>query len=745
MEEELIRGLQAGLIKWYDLKTDSTILYIGKQEDAFSSLFLEINAKVVYADCQMPEDTQWQQKHFGTFDYIICIEALEHCKDPVLLLRLWRTLLKEDGRMLVGMNNRFGIKNFCGDRDPYTERNFDGVEGYRRAYVTKEDCFCGRTYSRAELKHMLQEAGWEFYQFYSLISNLKNPVLFYAEDTLPKEDLANRVVFPTYNYPDTVFLEEESLYNSLIENDMFHQMANAYLIECSLSGELSDVCHVTSSMERGLDQACFTIIHRSGVVEKRAISQRGRDHLEQLVHHNEDLKAHGLSVVEGKMENGAYVMPFVDAEVGQVYLKRLLQSDKDSFLRALDYFRELILCSSEIVKEDCGDGTGAILRCGYLDLVPLNSFYIDGKFVFYDQEFCEEYYPANAIISRMLTSFYAGNLEFHKIIPIDLLQERYGLSRYRERWLKLEWDFLLKLRKEKELLHYHQTYCRNADVLNANRQRMNYSEEAYQRLFVDIFRNADTRKLILFGAGIFAKRFLDLYQQDYPVYAIVDNNEKKWGQKLNGVEVCSPQLLTKLQSGEYKVIICIRNYLSVMKQLDEMGVAAYSIFELGKNYIRERKPILLSQKNNAENELKKFHTGYIAGVFDLFHIGHLNMFKRAKEQCNYLIVGVVSDEGVSKYKQTQPFIPFAERFELVRACRYVDEVVEIPLNFGGTKDAWKLRHFDCQFSGSDYADNPDWLADKKFLEEHGAEMVFFPYTNGTSSSKIKALIERKLM
>lgn len=78
---------------------------------------------------------------------------------------------------------------------------------------------------------------------------------------------------------------------------------------------------------------------------------------------------------------------------------------------------------------------------------------------------------------------------------------------------------------------------------------------------------------------------------------------------------------------------------------------------------------------------KPYKVGYIAGVFDLFHIGHLNMFKRAKEQCRYLIVGVVSDEGVRLNKQAEPFVPFDERIEMVRSCKYVDEAIKLPLDF----------------------------------------------------------------
>ena len=89
---------------------------------------------------------------------------------------------------------------------------------------------------------------------------------------------------------------------------------------------------------------------------------------------------------------------------------------------------------------------------------------------------------------------------------------------------------------------------------------------------------------------------------------------------------------------------------------------------------------------------KPYNVGYIAGVFDLFHIGHLNMFKRAKEQCKYLIVGVVSDEGggVRLNKQAEPFVPFDERIEMVRSSKYVDEAVKLPLNFCGTRDMYKI-------------------------------------------------------
>lgn len=789
--EYLIKEIRQGLLKWYDFKPGSTFLYLGEKEEPCATLLSDFSGQLTCASPLQILTPQWRQEHAACFDYIIAIETLEKLDSPAECVSHLRSLLKPDGTLLLGMNNRFGLRYFCGDRDPYTERNFDGIDGYRRAYSKKEDTFQGRCYSRAELRAMLQDSGFETFQFYSVLTDLKNPSFLYAEDYLPNEDLSNRI-FPTYNYPDAVFLEEESLYNDLVENRMFHEMANAYLIECPLNGRLSDVSHVTSSMERGPERALLTIIHRTGIVEKRAAHIEGRVRLQRLIEHGRDLSAHGIPVVEMTLGQGLSVqqipnnvtkrpqdfsqfsipaadsrmnqnsahpdsspvscfMHYIDAEVGQLYLKRLLHENLDMFLLKMDEFRDLILKSSEIVEPDMDDGNGAVLRKGYIDMVPLNSFYLNDTFVFYDQEFCVENYPANALIWRMTATFYAGDLEVQNLLPMEILLERYDLKRKLPKWQKLEWDFLADLRQEKILRKYHEKCRRSYEVVNSNRQRMNYSSERYQKLFIDIFQNADTRKLILFGSGNFTKRFLGLYRQDYPVYAIVDNNREKWGQEMEGIPIQSPKILETLQSGEYKVLICIKNYLSVMKQLDCMGITEYSIYDPGKDYPRKRRPLIPQNADagsgsaGTPGQKKKYHVGYIAGVFDLFHVGHLNMFKRAKEQCDYLIVGVVTDEGVRKFKEVEPFVPYEERTEMVRSCRYVDEVVEIPLNYGGTRDAWRLHHFDCQFSGSDYIDNPDWLAEKEFLKKHGAEMEFFPYTQSTSSSKIKELIEKKLI
>lgn len=733
--EELIRDIQKGLINWYDFKPGSAIIYIGSEEDALAEVLKNPAEQLVCTSLEQLFAVDRSRESADCFDYVVCIAALERMRHPETALQELRRFLKDDGVMLLGMNNRFGLRYFCGDRDPYTERNFDGIEDYFRAYATQEDIFCGRCYSKAEIQEMLEAAGWQRFRFYSVLSNLENPGLIYAENCLPNEDLTNRLK-PSYHCPDTVFLEEENIYGGLIKNGMFHEMANAYLIECSPSGIFSDVSHVTSSMERGRKDALLTVIRGSGIVEKRAAYPEGRVRLEKLLEHGRDLHNHGISVVEANMENGVYTTPYIDGEVGQSYLKRLLRTDREKFLCEMDRFRDLILQSSEIVQPDMGDGRGAVLRKGYLDLIPLNSFYADGQFVFYDQEFCEENYPANAIIARMITSFYSGDVEAPKFLPVNILLERYGLIEERQRWMLMGWEFITGLRKERELSVYHERYRRNSEIMRTNRKRINYPENEYQHLFVDVFHNARSKKLILFGSGIFARKFLDMYGKEYPVYAVVDNNKDKWGQTLEGVIIVSPSLLQELDADSCKVIICIKDYLSVARQLKELQIKDYGVFDPARAYPREEQTAAICA-GETDVEPKKYHVGYVAGVFDMFHVGHVNLLRRAKELCDYLIVGVVPDEAVYHQKEKYPVIPCEDRVEVIRACKYADRVEALPVQCNSVRYAYRLFHFDVMFSGDDHGDDIRWQASREFLKKNGADIVFFPYTEKVSSSMLR--------
>ncbi|MEK3885904.1 adenylyltransferase/cytidyltransferase family protein [Bacillus sp. FSL K6-3431] len=137
--------------------------------------------------------------------------------------------------------------------------------------------------------------------------------------------------------------------------------------------------------------------------------------------------------------------------------------------------------------------------------------------------------------------------------------------------------------------------------------------------------------------------------------------------------------------------------------------------------------------------MKSYKFGYTTGVFDLFHVGHLNVLKRAKEQCEILIVGVSTDELVQEYKNKLPVIPYHERIEIVEGIKFVDIVV--PQINRDKFSAWETLKFDVMFVGDDWKGNPLFNEVEKKFNQVGIEIVFFPYTKGVSSTIVKEKIK----
>lgn len=858
--KEIVREFSKGAIVWYEFRKNSDILYVyNDKADESVVEFLEGKGSVdKYSLCTLcgrgeyaaagksdgtlsvnneseynisnVNDNVKESEETHLYDYIVGIDIIEQCEDYQQLLNIFYSHLKTDGRLIIGAENRYAIKYFCGDRDPYTNHSFDGIENYRRLMAADKGYIKGRCYSQVELDKMLCDAGFKS-RFYSVMPSLQETQLVYADDYTPVEELSMRY-FPLYNHPESVFMDEQYLYTDLIKNGLFHKMANAYIIECEKSSAVdkhNNIVHATISMDRGMNNAMVTIIsecnksdndiqenksnyslneelnnksnnNRVKTVYKKAIYPEGLGKLEIIRDNQFELQRHGINVVDSHIEGDKLVMPYIDKPVAMLKLKDIAKRDKAAYLRAMDIMYELIINSSEhtdiISDKDRnsanGRDMGVILAKGYIDMVPLNCFYDEevenekDRFIFYDQEFYWENCPANVIMYRSITIIYDGtDKQFESIVPRREIMERYNLLECEDIWTRMSSRFTTVLRNQEILVPYYNEKRTNPVTVYTNREKINYSDREYNYIFNDIFAGLDkpapegkTKKLVIFGSGTYTKRFLAQFSGEYDIYSIIDNNKSLWGTKIDGISVNPPDIVRDIDKSELHIIICIKKYYGVVNQLRQLGVEEYHIYDPGRDYPNKKRQNIINKLNrlsgqransdcdreddmddinaaekNYQNEYaqdnarvgqKPYNIGYIAGVFDLFHIGHLNMFRRAKEMCNYLIVGVVSDEGVRLNKQAEPFVPFEERIEMVRSCRYVDEAVKLPLDFAGTRDMFKVYHFDVQFSGSDYENNPYWLEEKKFLEENGATMVFFPYTKSTSSTKLKRAIESRI-
>jgi glycerol-3-phosphate cytidylyltransferase len=137
--------------------------------------------------------------------------------------------------------------------------------------------------------------------------------------------------------------------------------------------------------------------------------------------------------------------------------------------------------------------------------------------------------------------------------------------------------------------------------------------------------------------------------------------------------------------------------------------------------------------------MSKFVVGYTSGVFDLFHIGHLNILRNAKSMCDKLVVGVTTDELMLEYKKRKPVIPFHERLEIIRNIKCVDAAVA-----QSSMDKfliWQKLKFDVMVVGDDWYDNKNWKKYEDEFDKVNVKIIYFPYTRGVSSTLINQTLK----
>ncbi len=137
--------------------------------------------------------------------------------------------------------------------------------------------------------------------------------------------------------------------------------------------------------------------------------------------------------------------------------------------------------------------------------------------------------------------------------------------------------------------------------------------------------------------------------------------------------------------------------------------------------------------------MTKMIIGYTCGVYDLFHIGHLNLLKNAKGLCDKLIVGVSIDKLV-EYKNKRAVIPFEERIEIVRSIKFVDAA--IPQEDLDKYKMWEKLHFDILFVGDDWYNTPSWQEMEEKFKKVGVRVVYFPYTKNISSTLLNETLQK---
>lgn len=751
--------LPNGLLGWYPFKADSTILQIGSWFGAFTEM-LGSRCKmvtVVESDPYRAAMTKIRLEGLGNlevvhktiseycrecgrkFDYIIF--AVDENKDEIpdkdiyfAIIQDAKSILSTEGKLLMAVPNRFGAKYFSGEPDPNTKVRFDGMTGDESGLYR---------FSRAELLEFIERVGFPYSKLYYPMPDHRRTRLIYTEDLRPGTDMREKIDIYV-DYKTERVLDEPILVDHLIQNDVMPFFSNSFLIEAG-NTPCSNVIYSAISAERDRDKAFATNIYDNDLVEKIPLYPEGRTGIDRLLKHTRELSERGIPVLEMEEKSGIATMRRMHTPSLSHYLRNEVKKDAGVLARSMDKLWEYILRSSEHVPAEMNcmrhwapeAEWGVILKKAYIEMIPVNCFCDQGDFLFYDQEFTRANCPAQYVLFRALRDMYFFVSELEEIVPLETLKDRYGLTSTWEYYEQEEELFQTELRRRNVYSGFYHWIWFYGDVMRENRRKLDMQNE--EDNCFNPLDNLDGRRIILFGSGKMADYYLSLYGEvDRPLF-IVDNNPDKWGTEKEGIEIKAPDTLSKMMYGTYRVIIAIKDYEPVAEQLEKMGIGVDSYKVLSREMIA-----LLPEKLTDTMSDGKYNIGYVTGVFDLFHIGHLNLLKNCKKRCHYLIAGVLTDELTEQDKAKKPFIPFEERMEIVKQCKYVDRVIAVDFHNTDKIDAWKELRYGCLFSGSDHEGQPYWTWLQRKLRTIGSDLEFFPYTQSTSSTILQAAITDRM-
>jgi len=484
--------MRESLINWYPFGKDAQVLEIGGEFGALTGALCKLCNRVVsieryclraegifkrYHTCSNLEviageflEIEFLEK----FDFVIIIGKLEYQSGSKFISEIYekylkraKSLLKENGKLLLAIENRFGIKYFCGCIDPFSGLPFSGINNYPSGAS-------GRSFTKNEIKEILKNVGFKQMKFFYPLPDYKLPQLIFTDEYMPKSSIKERVI-PYYINSNTLLAYENDLYDDLVANGMFTAMCNSFFIECPINKDLSDIVFAALSTDREYANAFMTKIYSEGMVRKYPINNEGVGVLECSYKNIVDLENRGIKVVPHKW-NGVYIeMPYNNSLTLSDYIGKEAGLDRKKFIEVLDKLYNCILMSSEKstnlsekFQQNDNLDWGIILKRAYIDMVPMNCFYEDGEFVFFDQEFVREDYPAKYILYRAIKYAYLFFPFIENMISIKELADKYGLNKLWSYFEAEENKFVFNNRQQKVYRNFLDWSCINRERMKRN-------------------------------------------------------------------------------------------------------------------------------------------------------------------------------------------------------------------------------------------------------------------------------------
>lgn len=451
--------VRKNILNWYPFEKTASVLEIGCGLGAITNMLCENCGDVTAVElsqkrataallrCREQDnleiivgnlnDIEFEKK----FDYITLIGVLEYqgqytdTDNPYEdFLKTIKTLLKPDGKLLIAIENKYGLKYWCGAPEDHTGIPFDGMNQYE---VGNHNA---RTFSKKELDELVRNSGFKNTFFYYPLPDYKLPTVVYSQGHLPSNDtLQNMRIY--YTNQNTLVANEYGIYQDVIDNGVFEFFANSFLVECSDADDVGKVSFASMSCERAEQYRIYTRI-RGEAVDKGSLSDKmGNNHIEQTLQNQSELEQAGLHVVKTQKSEAGITSPYVHAQLLEDRMLQLYKAkDIEGIYELFDRVYQEIVNSSEhaevkdnvlyalgIDTPDSDSDDGPILKKAYLDMILRNAFWIDNEIYWFDQEWALECVPAKCVMHSVISEFYLTGDWLEKILPMSSVAGHFGI------------------------------------------------------------------------------------------------------------------------------------------------------------------------------------------------------------------------------------------------------------------------------------------------------------------------------
>ena len=493
--------IRQNLLNWYPFKEQSDVLEIGCGMGAITELLckkcnsvtaVELSkrrATATYLRCREYDnleiivgnlnDIQFNKK----YDYITLIGVLEYqnnftsSSNPFRdFLSKIKQLLKPNGKLIIAIENKYGLKYWCGAPEDHSGIPYDGINNYVYSNVA-------RTFSKKQLERLVKSVGFSNTYFYYPLPDYKMPQVVYSEDYLPKNGSIDNWI-PYYEpNGNSMISDEEHIYGDLVDNDVFEFFANSFMVECSADDEnIGQIQYAVSSPFRNKEYNMITVYSRDKGYYKIADSN-SINALKATDNNHKILQKKGILVSETNIkENVMYTRDIPGTSLTEVLLKEYADKNENKVYKIFDKIYQDIIRSSEEsdrlnpifnssaeMKLSALGTDDKILKNIYVDMIHKNCFVQgNGDYIWIDQEWCLNDIPASFGLYYNIVELYSANPVIDTYIPMKLVLEHYSLTDKCECYYNLKQAFLNTVQNKYSAFNYRQLSELNKDNITMN-------------------------------------------------------------------------------------------------------------------------------------------------------------------------------------------------------------------------------------------------------------------------------------